>query len=154
MYSITGPLKFTVELKGRAKNAQGTRAGLYILGPKEVNGKSHWLQDSGTNAIWYYKKNGHWNIGAQDNIGSDNRVIHTSEDVAGPQEATTWKYTSGGNWIISEDILVFTFEQGMYINRMRIIWVFVSLRRPSSALGTFSDLIGSCLILFDLVRSF
>ena len=101
-----------VELKGRPKRAQGTRAGFYILGPNEVNGKSHWLQDSGTNAIWYYKKNGHWNIGAQDNIGSDNRVIHTSEDVAGPQEATIWKYTSGGNWITSDDILVFTFEPG------------------------------------------
>ena len=140
----------TVKINGDAKG-QSTRAGLYILGPNEVNGKSHWLQDSGINAIWYDKPNGNWKIGIQKNIGSEVSGLKTSKDVAGPQEATIWKYTSGGNWITSDDILVFTFEQGMYINRMRIIWVFVGLRWPSSAFGTFSDLIGSCLILLDLV---
>ena len=114
-----------VELKGRPKSAQGTRAGFYILGPNEVNGKSHWLQDSGTNAIWYDKANGNWNIGDQDNIGSTVSSIYTSEDVAGPQEAKTWQYISDGKWIISDDILVFTFKPGMYINTMRIIWVFL-----------------------------
>ena len=103
----------TVELKGEAKDAQGSKAGLYILGPNEVNGKSHWLQDSGTNAIWYDKANGNWNIGDQDNIGSTVSSIYTSEDVAGPQEATNWQYHSGGGkWITSDDILVFTFEPG------------------------------------------
>ena len=112
-----------VELKGRPKSAQGTRAGFYIRGPNEVNGKSHWLQDSGTNAIWYDKANGNWNIGDQDNSGSTVSSIYTSEDVAGPQEAKTWQYISDGKWIISDDILVFTFKPGMYINTMRIIWV-------------------------------
>ena len=125
MYFITGPLKLTVELKGEAQNAQGTRAGLYILGPNEVNGKSHWLQDSGANALWYDNKNGDWNIGTKDKIGSTTSGIYTSEDVAGPQEATTWKYNSGGKFIVSDDILVDTFKPGMYINRMRIIWVYL-----------------------------
>ena len=125
MYSITGPLKLTVELKGKPKDFQGTRAGLYILGPNEVNGKSHWLQDSGTNAIWHDKPNGDWNIGTQDDIGNSSAsvFIYTTEDVAGPQKAKVWKYGKSGKWIISDDILVET--PGMYINMMRIIWVFL-----------------------------
>ena len=119
----------TVELKGEAKDAQGTRAGFYILGPNSVNGRSHWLQDSGTNAIWYHKKNGKWKIGKQDDIGSSTAGILTSEDVAGPQEATTWKYHSGDEFIVSDDILVDTFKPGMYINRMRIIWVFLKTEK-------------------------
>ena len=102
----------TVELKGEAKDAQGTRAGFYILGPNSVNGRSHWLQDSGTNAIWYYKQNGNWKIGDQDDIGSSKAGIYTSEDVAGPQEATTWEYLSDGKWIISDDISIDNFGPG------------------------------------------
>ena len=115
----------TVELKGEAKDAQGTRAGFYTLGPNSVNGRSHWLQDSGTNTIWYDKPNENWKIGDQDDISSSITGIYTPQDVAGPQEATTWKYLSGGKWTISNDILVSTFKPGMYINRMRIIWVFL-----------------------------
>ena len=115
----------TVELKGEAKDAQGARAGFYTLGPNSVNGRSHWLQDSGTNAIWYDKPNENWNIGKQDGIGSSTASIYTPQDVAGQQEATTWKYISGGKWTISNDILVSTFKPGMYITRMRIIWVFL-----------------------------
>ena len=103
----------TVELKGEAKDAQSTRAGLYILGSTTVNGKSHWLQDSGTNAIWYDKPKGYWKIGTQDNIGNSSAVIaiHNTEDVAGPQEAKVWKYANGGKWVTSEeDILVDIFE--------------------------------------------
>ena len=102
----------TVELKGKAKDAQGSRAGLYILGPNEVNGKSHWLQDSGINAIWYDKANGDWNIGSQEGIGGSKNIgLYTTEDVAGPQEAQVWKYAKDGKWITSEeDILVDTFE--------------------------------------------
>ena len=114
-YLISGPLKLTVELKREAKDAQSTKAGLYILGPNEVNEKSHWLQDSGTNSIWYDKPNGDWNIGPQDSIGNSSVGIfmYTTEDVAGPQEAKVWKYGNNGKWFTSEeDILVDTFEPG------------------------------------------
>ena len=124
LYSIAGPLKLTVELKGKAKDAQSTKPGLYILGPNEVNGRSHWVQDSGTMAIWYDKSDGDWNIGHQDNIGKTSAAIgiYTTEDVAGPQGATTWKYSSGDEWITSDtDVLVNTFKPGMYINRRKTI---------------------------------
>ena len=92
-----------VKLKGKAKDAQSSMAGIYILGPDMINGKSHWLQDSGTNAIWYYKD--HWNIAEQDYLGSDQAWIFSPKDLAGPQEATTWQYYND-KWIISKDIFV------------------------------------------------
>ena len=97
------PLNLVVKLKGGAKDAQSSMAGIYILGPKMVHGKSHWLQDSGTNAIWYYK--GNWNIADHRYLGSNQAFIYSPEDVAGPQEATTWKYYNR-KWIISKDIFV------------------------------------------------
>ena len=107
-------MKLTVELKGEAKDAQSKKAGIYTLGPNTVDGKVHWLKDSGKRAIWYNKHTGYWNIGSQDEMGKKNAKagIYTAEDVAAPQEATTWQYTSGGKWIMSEDILVDTFEPG------------------------------------------
>ena len=108
-------MKLTVELKGEAKDAQSKKAGIYSLGPNTVDGKLHWLQDSGTSAIWYNKHTGYWNIGSQDVIGKEKASvgIYTAANVAAsPQEATTWHYTSGGKWITSEDILVDTFEPG------------------------------------------
>ena len=92
-----------VKLKGKAKDAHSSRTGIYILGPNLVNGKSHWLQNPGTNAIWYFKD--HWNIGDHRNLGSDKTWIFSPEDVAGPQEATTWKYYND-KWITSKDIFV------------------------------------------------
>ena len=106
----------TVKLKGKVKDAQHSKQGLYSLGLNEVNGKSHWLQDSGTNAIWYH--NGDWNIGIQERIGGSKQIaLCTNEDVAGPQEATTWKYISDDKWITSDDILVDTFKPGMYVHQ-------------------------------------
>ena len=107
-------MKLTVELKGEAKDARPKEAGIYSLGLNTVDGKLHWLKDSGKRAIWYNKHTGSWNIGSQDGIGKRLAPvsIYTFEDVAAPQEATTWHYTSGGKWIMSEDILVDTSEPG------------------------------------------
>ena len=92
-----------VKLIGGAKDAQSSMAGTYILGPDKVNQRSHWLQDPGTNAIWYYK--GNWNIADHRYLGSNQAWIYSPEDVAGPQEATTWKYYDR-KWIKSKDIFV------------------------------------------------
>ena len=123
--SITdkNPLKLIVTLKGEAKDAQSSREGIYILGPNLVNGKSHWLQNSGTNAIWYTKDKRHWHIADQVHLGNDRAGIFSSEELAGPQEATTWKYYNGDKWIISDDILVDTYaEPGMlYIHNMEFL---------------------------------
>ena len=101
-----------VTLKGEAKNAQSSVAGTYILEPKPENGKSHWLQTNGSNAIWYDSKYGDWNIGSQDNLGSDQALVYSDDDVASPQVATAWQYDDGKQqFIVSDDILVDTFVE-------------------------------------------
>ena len=113
---ITGinPWKLIVTLKGEAKVAQSSMAGIYVLGPDLVNGKSHWLQDPGSNSIWYYDKKGTWNIGTQNSLGSEKASIYSNNDVAGPQVAKTWHYIDD-KWITSDGILVDTFvEPGKY----------------------------------------
>ena len=115
MYPITGPLKLSVEIKGKAKNAVSSGAGIYTLGPNTViNGRSYWLQDSGPSAIWYDEVNGGWNIGQKYDIGSKIAMIYTPDDVAGPQEAKEWKYYNKPKWITSDDILVNSFRLGTY----------------------------------------
>ena len=92
-----------VTLKGKAKDAQSSVAGIYVRQPKPINGKPQWLQTSGSNAIW--KKPGIWAIGSH---GGD---ILSFDDVYSPQEATTWQYFDGKEFIASDDILVVA---GMY----------------------------------------
>ena len=119
-YLITGPSKLIVTLKGEVKDAQPNIAGTYVLEPKLENGKSHWLQHTGTNAIWWYNNTvKFWAIGPQDNLGSKTVSIVSYDNVTGPEEATTWQYVDGDldSWIISDknNILVDTFvEKGTY----------------------------------------
>ena len=110
---ITGinPWKLIVTLKGEAKVTQSSRAGIYVLGPDLVNKRLHWLQDPGSNSIWYDDKNENWMIGSQNDLGTITGGIYSYNDVAGPQLATTWKYYGDDKWITSDDILV---EPGTY----------------------------------------
>ena len=107
-----------VKLKGGAKDAQSSRAGTYILGPNMIRGKPHWIQNPGTNAIWYYK--GNWNIADHRYLGSNQAFIYSPEDVAGPQEAKAWRYYNR-KWIISKDI----FVEGTKTNILKKSKVFV-----------------------------
>ena len=100
------PLELIVTLKGKASQNSSSSAGLYILGPNLINNKSHWLQSSDSNAIWYNKEIEIWAIGSQDNLGSINATILSTEEVSSPQEATTWEYFDGNKFIKSVDILV------------------------------------------------
>ena len=125
-YPITdiSPLKLVVTLKGEAKKAQSSRAGIYVLATEMVNGKSHWLQDTGDSAIWYDKENKDWNIGLQNEVGSPIPAgLYTNEDVAGPQKATTWKYLDDGKWLTSDNgTSVDTFvETGTYSKAITLV---------------------------------
>ena len=110
-YLVTDPLKLIVTLKGEAKDIQSSRTGIYILGPDVVNGKSHWLQDTGANAIWHDKEVETWKIGFKDDVGSSLAGIKSTDDLGGPQDATTWQYFSGVKWITSDDIMVDSFVE-------------------------------------------
>jgi hypothetical protein len=106
-----------VTAKGEAKDVLSSLVGIYVLDPKPVNDKSHWLQDSGTNSIWYNKEFKIWAIGPQVNLGSSTASVISYNDVTGPEEATTWQYYDNilydNKWIISDDIYV---EAGTYSN--------------------------------------
>ena len=115
LFLIADPLKLIVTLKGEAKEIQSIRAGIYILGPNAVNGKPHWLQHPGSNAIWFNNEKGSWCIGNEDILGGIRADISSTDKVASPHKATTWQYSNGSKWIISDDILVETFvEPGTY----------------------------------------
>ena len=110
-FLITGIDALTVTLKREAKNAKSISGipGTYVLGPNLISSKSHWLQDSGSNAIWYNEDGmlGKWIIGSQDAIGQTYvPSILSYDDVDSPQEATTWQYYDGKMFIPSKDILV------------------------------------------------
>ena len=98
------PPDITVDLKDAAKDAQGYRKGIYILGPNKVNGKHHWIQEGGSNALWY-SPSGLWKIGPKDSLGKDMAGILSSDGSAGPLEANTWKYYNGDKWIDCSDMI-------------------------------------------------
>ena len=121
----------TVKIKGEAKvytkelKISSGVPGIYVLGLNSINGKLHWLQESGSNAIWYGKYG--WNIGSQDEIGSDFGSIATLYpwDKASPQLATTWFYHDGSKISQLEDVLV---EPGTFmIKQNKNIKLVVSL---------------------------
>jgi hypothetical protein len=97
-----------VTLKGQAKDAQYSVAGIYVLEPNPINDKSHWLQNSGSKAIWYHEEIGIWTIGSLQWKAPD---IISLEKVGSPQEATTWQYFDGKEFIASDDIMVDTFVE-------------------------------------------
>ena len=67
------PTKITIKLNGTLKDFLDFIQGIYILGPKLVNGKACWIQEGGSVALWYNKYNGigNWNIGDLEDIGSN-----------------------------------------------------------------------------------
>ena len=109
-------------LKGEAKNTKWTTgsAGIYVLGPNLVNDKPYWLQDRGSNAIWHLKDRKAWVIGLKKDLGGTWAFMGSYDEVAGPQEATNWRYDDGENWITtSDDILVDTFDKpGAYLHNI------------------------------------
>ena len=103
----------TVTIKGEAKELKVSSGvpGIYVLGPNSINGKSHWLQESGSNAIWYGKYG--WSIGSQNAMVSSRLASMISfEYVASPQLATTWEYFDGSKFSQLEHVLV---EPGTFI---------------------------------------
>ena len=92
-------------------------AGIYVLGPTPVNGRSQWLQVPGLNAIWYNKEIQIWAVGSKGDLGSSRAGIVSYGDVAGPEEARTWQYHNKQNWISgSDNVLVETFvEAGTFL---------------------------------------
>ena len=101
-------------LKGEALHSGASNAqGIYILQPNIVNGKTFWLNKNGQRAIWYLSKGlsmrrSRWGIGHPEDFGKAYGWVASPDDVAEPQETTTWEYYNGTIWKTSNpgDVIV------------------------------------------------
>ena len=87
--------------------------GIYVLQPNIVNGKTFWFHNNGQFAIWYLpkgssKRGTRWIIGYREQLGQAFGFITSPDDVAEPQEATTWEHFDGTVWKSNEagDVLL------------------------------------------------
>ena len=101
-------------MSGDAKEAQSSKEGIYTLSLDTVNGKSYWMQEEGTSAIWFDKKYGNWKIGSKDNLGTSASGLYSNANVDQPQEAKTWNYWVSGSetWIESNETEVYAGNKG------------------------------------------
>ena len=101
--AVVSQAKLVVKLSGGAKDAQSSKEGIYTLSLDTVNGKSYWMQEGGTSAIWFDKKYGNWKIGSKDNLGTSASGLYSSRkrNVKKPQDETIWNYynTDNKTWI-------------------------------------------------------
>ena len=102
-------------MKDEAKDAPGSRSGegIYIRGPNEVNGKYYWIQEGGSNALWYVASKNSWLIGNKEQLGKYAGFIYSSDGSAGPLEANTWKYYNGDKWIDGSNIITISSNEGL-----------------------------------------
>ena len=105
------------------KEKWSTSEGIYILASTKVNGKNHWLQGGGTNAIWYDKGFINWKLGDLSSLGSSTAKISTTYGTAVnslPHELTPWWFLVNGTWTASDDIIVTLFEGELVILGMTV----------------------------------
>ena len=95
----------TITLEGGAKLAHSNRQGLYTLTSVLVNGKQYWVQDQGSNAIWYDKEFKKWRIGDKQHNGTSTSSLYSINDALGPEKATTWNYwNENGGWMSTSNM--------------------------------------------------
>ena len=99
---------------GDAKTSHGSKEGTYQKGGHIVHKKPHWLQDDGSNAIWYYPDWNRWMIGHQSDLSTSMRGIQSNDGSGsvGPLQANNWWYYNGynGNWIKTNDVVLYVEE--------------------------------------------
>ena len=90
----------TVTLDGGAKLAHSNREGHYIL-----NGKQYWIQDQGSNAIWFDKKFKKWRIGDVKHNGTSTSSLYSTNLALVPENVTAWKYwNDDGGWMSTSNV--------------------------------------------------
>ena len=90
----------TVTLDGGAKLAHSNREGHYIL-----NGKQYWIQDQGSNAIWFDKNSKKWRIGDVKHNGTSTSSLYSTNLALVPENVTAWKYwNDDGGWMSTSNV--------------------------------------------------
>ena len=102
------PRRLAVRLKGEVAVKWAESVGVYNLSPNLVNGKSNWLQESGSCALWYDKDNEKWKIGLISGIGgyTCRMTTNSNQDQDLPHRVVPWNYMKNYEWIGSKDIIV------------------------------------------------
>ena len=110
------PKKLFVTLKNEVKDKWSTSEGIYNLAATLENGKSHWLQEGGTDAIWYNDINKRWMLGGTlDGTKAKMFTRKGAAETRDPQEAT-WMYKAkNSSWIPTNDIQVSEGEN-LFVN--------------------------------------
>ena len=88
-------------LNGNAKNNQGSKQGIYILGERLVNSHPYWEQQNGSNAIWFVKAFRVWMVGPKTNLGKNfGYIIGPIIGIARSpiQIINGWRYYDNGIW--------------------------------------------------------
>ena len=105
---MDGPKQLSVKLEGEVLVKQTDCVGVYNISHNLVNEKSYWVQETGTNALWYDPKYQNWKIGWSSRLGGSTAKLLTQQNTASdpPHIALPWKYMKNGKWIGTEDIVV------------------------------------------------
>ena len=87
-------------LNGDAKNTQGSKQGIYILGEKLVNSYPYWYQQNGSNALWFDRPFREWTVESKSYLGlSYGGIIGPRGIDRSPTRiASGWKYYENGIW--------------------------------------------------------
>lgn len=97
------PIIIELVLDGKAKEKQSGRAGIYKLNPGNVNGFPHWLQENGTNAIWFSHTYSDWRIGPKTNLGTTIAGISgLDRSFSYPTKIDKWYYYGNGTWTLTD----------------------------------------------------
>ena len=87
-------------LNSDAKNEQGSKQGIYVLGEKLINSYPYWAQQNGSNAIWFRETNRRWYIGPKNYLGGGLSGIRGPRgiDRSPTQIINGWRYYDNGIW--------------------------------------------------------
>ena len=99
-----------VALQGELSNKYQVCNGIYNLSSSLLNGKPFWLQEFGSQAIWFDNTYKNWKIGNISYLGMANGAkLLTHRGTAAnalPNEISPWKYFENGTWVASNDVIV------------------------------------------------
>ena len=100
-----------VILKNEIKEKHQRRAGIYEIGPSEINNQNFWIKEDGSHqAIWFHPSQKLWVIGPKDRLGTStgSLVSLTDEKTRCPLDMKKgWMFKSEKGWVdASKDIKI------------------------------------------------
>ena len=110
-----------VILKNEIKEKHQRRAGLYEIGPSEINNHNFWIkvEDGGQQAIWFHPSQKLWVIGPKDRLGTStgSLVSLTDEKTRCPVDMKKgWMFKSEKGWVDASKDIKIVCGKGIYLS--------------------------------------